>query len=134
MRRASLAIALIACAHAAPAPEAETEMAAVEGKGKVELADDVTPPVRKGCRSKGPRLAARDRIGSIVVDYQVTAEGKVSDVAVQGDASESAVRAVRRYLESCKYAPATRAGKPIAVKWKGELKFGDKPNSAPASR
>jgi len=69
-----------------------------------------------------------------VVDYQVTAEGKVSDVAVQGDASESAVRAVRRYLESCKYAPATRAGKPIAVKWKGELKFGDKPNSAPASR
>jgi outer membrane biosynthesis protein TonB len=109
-------------------------MQPIEGNGILQLADDVTPPVRKGCRSKGPRLAARDRIGSIVVDYQVTAEGKVSDVAVQGDASESAVRAVRRYLESCKYAPAIRAGKPIAVKWKGELNFGDKPNSAPASR
>jgi outer membrane biosynthesis protein TonB len=124
MRRALFLIALFACAHAAPAPEAETETAPVEGKRNLTFSDDVTPPVRKGCRSKGPRLAERDRLsGSIVVDYQVTAEGKVSDVAVQGDASEGAIRAVRRYLESCKYAPATRAGKPIAVKWKGELSF-----------
>jgi hypothetical protein len=133
MRRLAILSLLIACAHA-PASEGETEMQPVEGNGKLQLADDVTPPVRKGCRSKGPRLAARDRVGSIVVDYQVTAEGKVSDVAVQGDASESAVRAVRRYLESCKYAPATRAGKPIAIKWKGELNFGGKPDSPPASR
>jgi outer membrane biosynthesis protein TonB len=124
MRRALFLIALFACAHAAPAPEGETETAPLEGKGNLTLSDDVTPPVRKGCRSKGPRFAERDRLsGSIVVDYQVTAEGKVSDVAVQGDASEGAIRAVRRYLESCKYAPATRAGKPIAVKWKGELSF-----------
>jgi outer membrane biosynthesis protein TonB len=124
MRRALAFAVLLGCAHAQPPPEAETEAAPVEGKGNLQLADDVTPPVRKSCRSKGPRLAARDRpSGSMIVDYLVTAEGKVSDVAVEGNASESAVRAVRRYLESCRYAPATRAGKPIAVKWKGELTF-----------
>jgi len=124
MRRLAALSLVLACAHAPLAPEGGTETAPVEGKGNLMFSDDVTPPVRKGCRSKGPRFAERDRLsGSIVVDYRVTAEGKVSDVAVQGDASEGAVRAVRRYLESCKYAPATRAGKPIAVKWKGELSF-----------
>jgi hypothetical protein len=121
MRRASLLMALVACAHEPLAPESEMEAQPVESR--VQLADDVTPPVRKSCRSKGPKLAARDRVGSIAVDYQVTAEGTVSDVAVQGDASEGAIRAIRRYLESCKYVPAARAGKPIAVKWKGELSF-----------
>jgi outer membrane biosynthesis protein TonB len=124
MRRLAALSLVLACAQAPLASEGETETAPVEGKGNLTFSDDVTPPVRKSCRSKGPRFAERDRLsGSIVVDYQVTAEGKVSDVAVQGDASEGAIRAVRRYLESCKYAPATRAGKPIAVKWKGELSF-----------
>lgn len=112
---------LVACAHAPP--EAETEAQPVESQ-KLQLSDDVTAPVRKSCRFKGPRLGSRDRIsGSIVVDYQVGADGKVSDVAVQGDANDGAVRAVRRYLESCKYAPAVQNGKPVAVKWKGELSF-----------
>lgn len=132
MRRLVLLLSLLACAHAAP-ETIETKAEPVES-GNLQLAADVTPPVRQSCRSKGPRLAARDRPnGSVVVDYQVSAEGKVSDVAVQGDATEGAIRAVRRYLESCSYAPARQNGRPIAVHWKGELSFGD-PTRAPGRR
>ena len=123
MRRALAVGLLLGCAHA-PVPEAETETAPIEGKSTLQLSDDTTPPVRKSCRSRGPRLAASDRLsGSIIVDFQVGADGKVSGVSVEGDASDGAVRALRRYLESCRYAPATRGGKPVAVPWKGELNF-----------
>lgn len=129
MHRLPLFLALFSCAHAAPEPEVE---AAPVESNNLHLSADVTAPVRQGCTLKGPRLAARDRLtGSIVVNYQVSAEGKVSDVAVQGDATDRAVRAVRRYLESCRYAPATQDGKPVAVQWKGELSF---PTRAPDRR
>lgn len=132
MRRLALLLCAAACAHALPAsPEAEAEAAPVETRN-VQLAQDVTPPVRQGCKSKGPRLAARDRIsGSMIVNYQVGKDGKVSDVAVQGDATDGAIRAVRRYLESCRYAPATQDRRPVAVQWKGELTF---PTRAPDRR
>ena len=122
-----------ACAHAAPPPEVHVEAAPGESRKPraletrppiLNLSDDTTAPVRKSCRLKGPRLAARDRLGaSVIVNYRVSAEGSVSDVAVQGDATEGAIRAVRRYLESCRYTPATQNGKPVAAQWKGELSF-----------
>lgn len=123
MRRVALLALVLACAHAGSAPEAEVEAPPVETRN-LQLSDGVTAPVRKSCRLKGPPLASRDSIsGSIAVDYQVGADGRVSGVAVKGDATEGAVRAVRRYLESCRYAPATQNGKPVAVRWKGELRF-----------
>ena len=124
MRSLLLVICATACAHAPRAPvEVDAAPAPVERKN-VQLSADVTPPVRQACRSKGPRLAAHDRIhGSILVNYQVGADGKVSGVVVQGDATEGAARAVRRYLESCRYTPATQDGKSVAVQWKGELTF-----------
>ncbi len=133
MRRLALVLALVSCAHSAPEPEAEA--APVESRN-LQLSADVTAPVRESCRSKGPRLAARDRpIGKIIVDYQVTAEGRVRDVAVQGEATERAISAVRRYLEGCRYTPATRNGQPVAVQWKGELSFRDTiRNSVPKPR
>jgi len=121
-----------ACAHAALPPEVHLEAAPVESKKPqpivppppLALSDDTTAPVRQSCRLKGPRLAARDRLsGSVIVNYRVSAEGSVSDVAVQGDATEGAIRAVRRYLESCRYKPALQNGKPVAAQWKGELSF-----------
>ena len=131
MKRLLLALLVFGGAHAPP-PEPEAEAPPVEQAKPFEMSADVTPPRRKGCRLKGPRLAAKDRpSGSVVVNYQVSAEGKVSDVAVEGDANARAIKAVRRYLESCTYAPATRAGAPVAVRWKGELAF---PTRAPASR
>jgi hypothetical protein len=123
VRRLALTLLLAcACAHAPPAePEAET--APVE-KHTVELSDDVTPPVRKSCRGRGPRLGDRDRIaGTIAVDYLVGADGKVSDVNVSGDANAGGARAVRRFLEGCRYTPAMRAGKPVEIRWRGELTF-----------
>lgn len=125
-------VLIAGCAHAPPsAAETEAEATPIEG-GKLQLGEDGTPPSRKSCRLKGPRLSERDRPnGKLVVDYQVSVDGKVSDVAVEGDATERAIKAVRRYLESCTYAPATKGGKPVAVRWKGELSFSAR---APASR
>jgi hypothetical protein len=134
MRRLVLLALALGCAHAASAPEVEVEARPVESRN-LQLSDGVTQPVRKSCRLKGPPLTSSDRIsGSIAVDYQVGADGRVSGVAVKGDATQGAVRAVRRYLESCRYAPATQNGKPVAVRWKGELRFGDTVDSLPASR
>jgi outer membrane biosynthesis protein TonB len=130
MRRLVLLALVLGCAHAAPAP-AEVEVPLAESRN-LQFSDGVTAPVRKSCRLKGPPLASGDRIsGSVAVDYKVGADGRVSAVAVKGDATEGAVRAVRRYLESCRYAPATQNGKPVAVRWKGELRFGDAINSVP---
>ena len=130
MYRLALLLLLTACAHAPP--EAEVEAPPLESKN-LQVSEDVTPPVRKSCRLKGPRLAARDRTsGSMVVNYQVGKDGKVSAVEVEGDATANAIKAVRRYLESCLYDPATRNGTPVAVQWKGELSF--PATRAPGSR
>jgi len=102
-----------ACAHAALPPEVHLEAAPVESKKPqpivppppLALSDDTTAPVRQSCRLKGPRLAARDRLSGSVI------------------ATEGAIRAVRRYLESCRYKPALQNGKPVAAQWKGELSF-----------
>ncbi len=124
-----------ACAHAAAPPAVQVEAAPAGSKKPLpkatpppalNLSDDTTAPVRQSCRLKGPRLSSRDRLGgSVIVNYRVSAEGSVSEVAVQGDATAGAIRAVKRYLESCRYKPATQNGKPVAAQWKGELSFGD---------
>ena len=54
---------------------------------------------------------------------KITEEGKVRDVTVSGDATAGAVKAIRAFLATCSYQPATQNGKPVAVKWKGELRF-----------
>jgi len=48
-------------------------------------------------------------------DFQIDARGKVRDVHVQG-ATGATAKALRRYLESCDYQPATRDGRPIATR------------------
>jgi len=53
----------------------------------------------------------------------VGADGKVSEVTVSGKATAGAVTAIQRFIASCTYAPALREGKPVAVRWRGELDF-----------
>jgi TonB family protein len=126
-RFAPALVLLAACAHA-PEPEPEAQVAEQPGT----FAEGTVAPVRKKCRKGGPRLAERDRAsGRIVLDFVVTEDGKVKDVTVAGDASAGAVKAIRAYLASCSYQPATQDGKPVAVKWRGELTF---PTRAPAPR
>jgi putative hemolysin len=121
-------LALVACAHVEPEP-AEV---AVAREQPATFAEGTTPPVRKSCRSKGPRLKEKDRAsGRLVLDYVIGEDGKVRDVSVSGDATAGAVKAIRNFLATCTYEPATQDGKPVAVKWKGELSF---PTRAPASR
>ena len=121
-----LLLALAGCAHSEPEPEAQ-----LAKEQPATFAEGTTPPVRKSCRSKGPKLGARDRAnGRLVLDYLIGEDGKVRDVAVKGDASSGAVRAIQRFLGGCTYTPAMQDGKPVAVKWKGELNF----TTAPAPR
>ena len=63
-----------------------------------------------GCAVEPPRGAS---LPDMSAEFQVDARGKVRDVRVQG-ATGAAAKALRRHLESCEYAPATRDGHPIA--------------------
>lgn len=129
MKRLLLVLLAVACAHEPPQPEAVEAQVAEQ---PATFAEGTTPPVRKKCRRSGPRLSERDRAsGRIGLDFTVSEEGKVKDVTVVGDATAGAVKAIRAFLATCSYQPALRDGKPVAVRWKGELTF---PTRAPASQ
>jgi outer membrane biosynthesis protein TonB len=120
MRRLAAFIVLsAACAHAPSAGDEE-----VAPVIRAEAAEGQTAPVRKACRGSGPRLPQGESIDGIVhAAYLVGADGKVSDVKVTGRASSAALKAIQRYIASCTYKPALRDGKPVAVRWRGELDF-----------
>ena len=110
-----------ACAHEQPAPDEDAQLAAEQ---PATFAEGTLPPVRKKCRKGGPKIPDGSRAsGRLVLDYVITEEGKVKDVTVTGDASAGAVKAIRAFLATCSYQPATQGGKPVAVKWKGELVY-----------
>ncbi len=46
-------------------------------------------------------------------DFQVDPRGRVRDVRIHGSPGPH-TKALRRHLESCEYAPATRDGRPVA--------------------
>jgi hypothetical protein len=128
MPRWSCCIALLfACAH----PSSDVEVAAVVTPVRAEAGDNQTDPVRKSCKGRGPRIPEGETvIGIVRAAYLVGADGSVSDVTVAGKASAAALKAIQRFIASCRYAPAVRDGKPVAVRWRGELDF----TRAPAPR
>src|SRR5882724_2957820 len=92
---------LMACAHA-PAG-GETEVATRDTPVRAEAGETVNGIVRAA--------------------YLVGADGKVTDVTVTGKASPAALKASQRFIAGCVYAPALRDGKPVTVRWRGELDF-----------
>jgi outer membrane biosynthesis protein TonB len=122
MRRlVTLLVLASACAHAPPAED--SEVAAVETH-RAEAAEGQTAPVRKSCRGRGPRLPQGETISGVIrATYLVGADGRVSEVKVTGPASAAALKAIQRYVASCTYKPALREGKPVAVRWRGDLDF-----------
>ena len=96
----------------------------MEAKGRIESGENQSAPVRRFCKASAPQLPAGENIeGAVQAAYLIGADGKVSDVAVSGKASAAALKAVRRYIAGCLYKPAMRDGKPVAVRWRGELNF-----------
>ena len=116
-----LALALFACAHA----PTEHEVAPVEiVHMRAEAGEDQTPPVRKGCRGRGPRIPEGETVTGIVhAHYLIGTDGKVSEVKVTGNGTALALKAIQRYIAGCTNVPAVRDGKPVAVRWRGELDF-----------
>jgi hypothetical protein len=122
LRLALVLLFAFACAHERGA--ASDEEAQLAAEQPATFAEGTVPPVRKKCRRGGPRIAAGEHAsGRIVLDYLITEEGKVREVTVSGDASAGAVKAIRAFLVTCSYQPATHDGKAVAVRWKGELRF-----------
>jgi len=115
---APLILALIGCAHAAPeAPAAKKPL-------RIETGENQTDPVRKSCKSAGPEIPPGETVSGVVrATYLVTADGKVTEVKVTGKGSAGALQAIQRFIAGCTYAPARRDGKPVAVRWRGELDF-----------
>ncbi|MGZ6126533.1 MAG: hypothetical protein ACXWLR_16305 [Myxococcales bacterium] len=122
--RSSLLAAVLAVAACAHAP-AEREVAPVEiVHMRAEAGEDQTPPLRKGCRGKGPRIPDGESVTGVVhAHYLIGADGKVSEVKVTGNGTALALKAIQRYIASCTYVPAVRDGKAVAVRWRGELNF-----------
>jgi len=81
------------------------------------------PP--KGCDPRGPRLGPRDRVkGKVTADFLVHADGTVGDVTVKGEATEGALAAVRKYVQSCRYDPIEQGGKTTETRWQVEFNLG----------
>jgi hypothetical protein len=117
---APLLLAVIGCAHAtadAPFPVARKPL-------RVEAGENQTDPLRKSCKGAGPQIPDGEAVSGIVrATYLVGTDGKVTDVKVTGKGSAAALQAIQRFIATCTYAPARRDGKPVAVRWRGELDF-----------
>jgi tetratricopeptide (TPR) repeat protein len=89
--------------------------------GRVELAEQEgapdSAPVRQQCGSP-PEVSAR---GTITADYLVREDGSVADVTMSGNASTQALRAYEKFLKSCRYQPAMKDGKPVAMRLRQDL-------------
>jgi hypothetical protein len=121
-------VGLMACAHA-PAGR-ETEVARRDTPLRAEAGENQSDPVRKSCKGNGPRIPEGETVNGIVrAVYLVGADGKVTDVTVTGKASSAALKAIQRFIAGCVYAPALRDGKPVTVRWRGELDFTRVPGS-----
>ena len=113
-------VALIGCAHA----PAETPAPAAKKPLRIETGENQTDPVRKSCKSAGPEIPPGETVSGVVrATYLVTADGKVTEVKVTGKGSAGALQAIQRFIAGCTYAPARRDGKPVAVRWRGDLDF-----------
>lgn len=113
---------LMACAHS-PAG-GEIEVATRDAPVRAEAGENQSDPVRKSCKGRGPRIPEGETVNGIVrAAYLVGADGKVTDVTVTGRASPAALKAIQRFIAGCVYAPALRDGKPVTVRWRGELDF-----------
>jgi tetratricopeptide (TPR) repeat protein len=91
---------------------------------RVEMADEDpvdTQPVRKSCGAP-PSLDELPR-GPLTAEYTVREDGSVIDVTLSGKASAGTLRAFREFVRTCSYAPATRAGRPVATRLRQDLSF-----------
>jgi hypothetical protein len=116
-----LSLAAIGCAHA-PAPVVEAPSR--KAPARAEVGENQTDPMRKWCKASAPVIPDGETASGVVrAAYLVGADGKVSEVTVTGKATAGAVKAIQRFIAGCTYAPALRDGKPVAVRWRGELDF-----------
>jgi hypothetical protein len=112
---------LLACAHA-PSP---VDAPSGKARARAEVAENQTDPVRKSCNPAGPVIPEGESVAGVVrANYLVGADGRVSEVTVSGKGSAGALKAIRLFIAGCIYAPALRDGKPVAVRWRGDLDFG----------
>ena len=113
-------LSLIGCAHGGsefPPPPAKKST-------RIEAGENQTDPVRKSCKSAGPEIPPGETVSGVVrATYLVTADGRVTEVKVTGKGSAGALQAIQRFIAGCTYAPARRDGKPVAVRWRGDLDF-----------
>ena len=121
MRRFALVSLVLSCAHG---PAAVVEAPPRRTPVRAEVGENQTDPVRKSCKASGPAIPEGETVTGVVrAVYLVGADGKVSEVTVSGKATSGAVKAIQRFIAGCTYAPALRDGKPVAVRWRGELDF-----------
>jgi uncharacterized protein DUF1570 len=82
------------------------------------------PPRLRSCAEPPPAPEGRHRPPPLEVEFTVGEDGTVSNASVQGKASARLAFALKRYIESCTFDPATLGGKPrgtratMSFRWK----------------
>jgi len=114
-----LAGLVIACAHAAP----ETPAPAAKKPPRIETGENQTDPVRSPARAPDRRFPRRDVRGVVRATYLVTADGKVTEVKVTARDPPERSRPSSASSRAARTRPPGANGKPVAVRWRGDLDF-----------
>ena len=80
----------------------------------------MTKPFVTACAGPRPMMPqeARERAfgGTVIVQYVVETDGRVSDIELKAPGPVVFFRAVREWLSGCRFEPATDAGRAVAVR------------------
>ena len=80
----------------------------------------MTKPAVTACQSPRPLMPqeTREKLsgGMVLVQYVVETDGSIADIELKAPGPVQFFRAVREWLASCRFEPATNAGRAVAVR------------------
>jgi protein TonB len=104
-----------------PGPAAPTALATAAPLQPARLPGGMA----QSCRPEYPRAALRDQVqGLVVMRVRVTPEGRAAEVEVaQGSGSDLLDKAAVAALRTCRFEPATQAGRAVAFSYEVPYRF-----------
>lgn len=122
---AAAVILMLSCGVIAAQEKSDNGAQSAENDTVYEPGDDLTPP--KGVYTPNPEYSEKARkkeiSGTVVVELVITAGGKVRDVKVTKSLEPSLDQQAIAAVQTWKFEPATKDGKPVAVHIHAEVTF-----------
>lgn len=122
---AAAVILMLSCGVIAAQEKSDNSAQSADNDTVYEPGNDLTPP--KGVYTPNPEYSEKARkkkiSGTVVVELVVTADGKVRDVKVTKSLEPSLDQQAIAAVQTWKFKPATKDGKPVAVHIHAEVTF-----------